>query len=131
MNVETSLGAEFNVFSEPKKVIKWCKQAGQLTGSQKSKAIKLCDYESIAYVGEGLFICLPLNNKDFITYEGVQYMKIPYPKNYNKDDKPYLIRKKDGLFSCSCQWNVKTGKLCSHIMALHIEFRRNRYGGVE
>lgn len=118
---------EFNAESDPHKVVKWCKSAAEMSGGQKTKAMKLCEYDCLRYVGNNKFICLPLDTNLFIYFEEVQHIKEAYPKDYNKDPTPYSITKKDGGFVCSCQWNTKMGKQCAHILALKIEFKRNKW----
>lgn len=117
----------FNEYSDPHKVVKWCRSAGEMSGGQKSKAIKLCEYDCLRYVGNNTFISLPLDTKEMVFFEGINHIKEPYPKDYNKESTPYIIKNNNGVFSCSCQWNTKMLKQCAHILALKIEFKRNKW----
>jgi len=118
----------FDPSSDPHMVLKWVKTAGEITKGQNSKVFKLCEYGSLVYAGNNVFLCLPLDTHEETFFNGVLYKKKPYPKDYNRDPSPYVLRKVGDDFVCSCQWNTKMGKVCAHIVALKVEFKRNKWG---
>ena len=125
--VQVSHGASFSPDSDPRQVVKWCKTAAQMTGGQRSKAFKLCDYKSVRYAGNNSFICLPLDTNTVIEFDGVVYEKLPFPKDYNREPTPYLLLKNGTDWVCTCQWSAKMGRVCAHILALKIEFKRGSF----
>jgi hypothetical protein len=75
----------------------WDAESKTLLGSQKAKAREFNRLELIKYAGNGKFHCLPV-------------------KGYNKTT--YTLEKRNGEWTCSCQWYCKQGLVCSHIQAL-------------
>jgi hypothetical protein len=107
----------------------WSRTTQRCVGSQWSKAKKLIDYDCVQYAGQGEFVVLPLNGEEFTEFAGQQWRKKPYPKNYNKKGDPYVLRpvKSEDGFECNCQWAVKMGKTCAHILALRWAFKLKKF----
>lgn len=108
----------------------WSQSTGECVGSQHSKAKKLLDYGCVKYAGLNEFVVLPLNSSDRVDFAGQSWSKLPYPKDYNKKDKPYVLRKVGGCWVCNCQWHVKmNGAMCAHILALKWAFKMKLFNG--
>lgn len=107
----------------------WSQSTRECVGSQHSKAKKLLDYDCIKYAGLNEFVVLPLNTEEVVEFAGQTWRKKPYPKDYNKKNKPYIITKKGEEFLCCCQWNVKMRGMCAHILALKWAFKLKRFNG--
>lgn len=109
-------------------VMYWSQSAKMCLGSQRSKAKKLLDYDCVKYAGLNEFIVLPLNGESEISFASQRWEKKPYPKSYNKKDKPYILTKALGEeWTCNCQWAVKMHKMCSHVLALKLSFKMKRF----
>jgi len=113
-------------------VMHWCRHAKLLNGSQKSKAKKFVEYDCIKYVGNGKFMCLPLNTQEVHQVDDFIFQKKPYPTNYNSSEYIIEFNKEKKLFICSCQgYKSKIDKNqmqedgcnCSHVLALFLAFR--------
>jgi hypothetical protein len=116
--------------SDPRKVVKWSKTAGTMSGSQTSKAIKLVAHNCIQYSGDGIFVSLPLDTNSVVVYKGKEFRKVAAEKDYNKDPTPYEMHRliSTDEWVCHCQWNQKMHLPCAHILALKVEFKRKRFG---
>lgn len=123
--------SDWDADSDPRKIVKWSKTAEQLSGGQRSKAIKLCDFKCIQYAGDGEFVSLPIDTNKSVFFRGRTYDKVPFEKDYNRDPTPYVLRKVGGEWTCSCQWSVKMRLPCAHILALKIEFKRKKFNNPE
>lgn len=109
-------------------VMYWSQSAKQCLGSQRGKARKLLDYDCIKYAGLNEFVVLPLNTEEKVMFAGQTWTKKPYPKSYNKKEKPYILTKATGEeWNCNCQWAVKMHKMCSHVLALKLAFKMRRF----
>lgn len=76
--------------------------------SRQSKAKKFLKEKCIAWDPEhSCWLCKPILGYNNTTY-------------HIKDDK-------HGSFECSCQFNQKTGKICSHILALYLFLKIKNY----
>lgn len=122
----------------------YCHHLKELKQPQRIKSLKFVEADCIRYVGnmgefkdKYSFICLPLNTKDHIMYEGIRFDKRPFDIDYNT--RIYTIAKsKDysDTFECNCQaWqtkhkkrNIKKGQAnCSHVGALYACFKIGRF----
>ena len=78
---------------------------GTLTGSQERKAEIFEREKKIVYIGNGSFECKPI--------KGTKTVQV--------------MRKIEGEWQCSCQFNRKIGKVCSHIMGMYLSFRNKSF----
>ena len=86
---------------------RWDSISEILKGSQKAKALKfnrdgLYEWDKEHQV----WLCKPI-------------------KGYNSTT--YKIAKINGEFQCNCQWNVKEGLICSHIIGLYLWLKNRRW----
>lgn len=127
---DVCLEPDWNPGSDPKKMLRWSKTAGGMAGTQKDKAVKLCNHACLVYSGDNQFLSLPLDTNHEIVFEGKTYKKVASDKDYNRDPSPYCLHKLFGTdeWVCTCQWNTKFHLPCSHILALKIEFKRKKFG---
>ena len=114
---------------------------GELTHDQRDKSDDLQLYGCIRYIGDGKFICLPLNMETETFFCGSWYPKKPFKTFYNT--KTYLLVK-DPLFNfrCNCQGFTTKEKafksglspnppFCAHVHALLVSFRNHQFDGGE
>lgn len=133
----------------------WCRHSKELKNTQVSKALKFLKYDCLRYLGEPfehlegfkrlkdkypeakhIFVCLPLNTKDYHEFLGIRLEKESYDKDYNNSE--YIIYKtQEGTFECNCQGYqskkrrgeiIPEGANCSHILALFYAFKMRRFG---
>lgn len=105
----------------------WSQSTKECVGNQQRKAKILLDYDCVQYAGLNEFVVLPLNHETEVSFAGQKWFKKSYPKNYNRKEKPYVMTKEGDEWKCNCQWNVKQGKMCSHILALMWAFKMKRF----
>ena len=79
----------------PEIVCFWWEEWGRLEGSQRSKAVKFVQNNCVRKLSEDIFVVEPI-------------------KGYNKTPHKVYLKAP----SCSCQYNKKYGKICSHIIAV-------------
>jgi hypothetical protein len=129
------------------------KYTSELKRTTAHKIKALLEYDCFRYIGNNTFLSLPLNTSEFVFHDGRFLTKIPYTKDYNRDNIPYILRKFPVLdpngqpmrnekgramwgFCCSCQgWLMasKYGKLneyginCAHILGLIGAFKEKRF----
>ena len=103
---KTTVKTEINYNSEelPKKIFVdnvcyWYERGGFLIGSQKGKAKKIISMDLLKEISLGVFECLPL------------------PGN----KQTHTLQKVSNKWTCTCQRNKRTGKVCSHIDALKMK----------
>lgn len=89
---------------------RWDAWSKSLLGSQKHKAREFNRLKLIRYLGNGRFCCLPI-------------------QGYNQTT--YVLEKKEGSWTCSCQWFCKQGLTCSHLQALFLFFSNQNGEGIE
>lgn len=128
---EEFIEPEWTPLSDPHQVIKWSKTAGELNGGQRSKALKLVQYNCIQYLGDNIFLSLPIDTHSSMEYAGRTFYKVAADKDYNKDPTPYRMHRLLGSdeFVCTCQWNTKMHLPCAHILALKLCFKMRKFGG--
>jgi hypothetical protein len=84
----------------PKNVCFYSHHAKEVEGNIRSKAKKFLELGCIQYDYDmKCFYCNPI-------------------KNYNKSR--YKIESKGDRFVCDCQYNVRVGENCSHILAVYL-----------
>ena len=98
---------------------------------------EVIDYNNVMYYShhaKGLKGTVKNKAKKFVELGLIQYDKDlkcffcnPIP-GYNKSR--YKIEKK-GEFECSCQYNVSTGHMCSHILALYFYLKIKSHGNLQ
>lgn len=131
----------------------YCKHSKSLARSQTSKASKFISYGCVHFIGkdfgrehsvgqDNVFVCLPLNQKDFTLVDDEIYLKKkPYEKYYNNTDYKMWWDEHKHRFECQCQgWttadrnkkdpeNKMNGILCSHLLALRYAIMLNAFEG--
>jgi len=96
-------------WSEHYKMLKGVKEGGAIrTKARKFVELGLIDYDK----EKKCYICKPISG----------YNKTTYHLIWDKSRLKYN-GKGYGEFECSCQYNQKTLKICSHILALYMQFR--------
>jgi len=115
---------------------------GELTKDQRDKAEKFLEYDCVRYIGDGKFICLPLNQDTEAFFCGTWYVKKPYIGYYNS--RTYLLTK-DPVFGWRCHicqgYHTKektfqaglspNPPFCSHLLALMHAFKDKLFDGGE
>ena len=116
---------------DPSTVRYWSRSSLECVGSQHAKARKLLMYDSIQYLGESQFVCLPLNTDKEVVFAGRTFVKVPYGKTYNHKKEPFTLwREGVDSWRCNCQFNTTTGNMCSHVLALMWAFKMKKFGGI-
>ena len=112
MNIETlKPPKELN----SKNVIYWSEHWKSLQGVKEGSAIQT---KALRFLQEG---CIEYQKDDYDPSKSCYICK-PI-KGYNKTT--YHIRWSKDIkdFKCSCQFNVTTGRICSHILALYLQLK--------
>jgi hypothetical protein len=106
MTLEPFLGIEsYNMI--PEEGCHYDHMSGIMTGTQEIKAGLFESQKKLQYIGHNEFICKPLG----------------------KNVQCHTLKKDEhGEWHCSCQWNTKKQKTCSHIMGLFLSFKNKSFG---
>lgn len=112
----------------------WSRHTRELKGNQVTKAEHFVRYDCLHYLGNNRFVCLPLNTSERVVFEGREFLKRGFGKDYNNSE--YIIDREERTFRCSCQgWDTKRkrnelvpeGANCSHVLALFYAFKLGRF----
>ena len=100
-----------------KSVIYWSAHYKMLKGAEggaiQTKARKFVELGLIDYDKENkCYLCKPIPGYNSTTYHLIWDKTKPKYKGEGK-----------GEFECSCQYNQKTFKMCSHILALYMQLK--------
>jgi len=96
-------------WSEHYKMLKGVKSGGAIqTKARKFVELGLIDYDK----EKKCYLCKPIPG----------YNKTTYHITWNKFHLKYK-GEGNGDFECSCQFNQKTKKMCSHILALYMQLK--------
>lgn len=120
---------------EPTTVRYWCRHTKELKGSQVKKAEQFVLFDCLHYLGENVFVCLPLNTQEKVELGERVLEKRAYKSDYNSSE--YRIKRTSAkTFECNCQgWQTRArrgeivpeGANCSHVLALFYAFKLKKF----